>query len=189
MARWFISDTHFGHANIIRLSNRPFADVEEMNETMVENWNRVVKPGDTVYHLGDAVMGKFEENIKIISQLNGNKFLVPGNHDRVSSVEKESRRDRFRADYEANGFTILPEIVTGSIGGVPVYMSHYPFEGDSHDGDRFTHLRPKRYGMPVVHGHVHEKWKIRLDQFNVGVDVNNFTPVSEEEVAEWLRTL
>ncbi len=50
---WFTSDTHFGHANIIRFCDRPFKDIQEMNERLIANWNAVVRPGDSVYHMGD----------------------------------------------------------------------------------------------------------------------------------------
>ena len=190
MTLFFTSDTHFGHANIIRLSNRPFGAVEDMNERIVENWNRVVGADDVVYHLGDAVMGKFEDNVSYLGRLNGKKFLVPGNHDRVFSQEKPARRERFRAFYEENGFEVVEEMTYGVIGGHRFILCHFPFEGDSHDGDRFENLRPARgLGMPVVHGHVHEKWRINGDQFNVGVDVNDFTPVHEDVIEAWLNTL
>lgn len=189
MKFFLTSDTHFGHANIIRLSNRPFDSVEQMNEAMVENWNAVVGNEDAVFHLGDAVMGKFEENVKILGRLNGIKFLVPGNHDRVSSVEKEARRERFRPFYEDNGFIILDEHYVLNFGGIDFNISHYPYEGDSHDQDRHVDLRPVRDGKPLLHGHVHEKWRTRGDMFNVGVDVNDFTPVSEDVVVEWARSL
>lgn len=186
MTTFFTSDTHFGHARIIELSGRPFSSVEEMNETMVERWNAVVGTSDIVYHLGDAVMGLFEDNVKYLGQLNGTKFLVPGNHDRVSSVERPSRRERFRHFYEDNGFTILDEQFTLSVGSEAFDVSHYPFEGDSHDEDRHAALRPVRQGRRLLHGHVHEKWKVKDDQFNVGVDVNDFTPIHEDVIKAWM---
>lgn len=186
MKRFLTSDTHFGHARIIELSGRPFRDVQHMNEMLVHNWNSVVGLDDEVYHLGDAVMGSFEENVKYLGRLNGTKFLVPGNHDRVSSVERETRRERFRHFYTDNGFTVLDEQITLTIGDETFDVSHYPFEGDSHDVDRHANLRPVRKGRRLLHGHVHEKWQFRGDMFNVGVDVNNFTPVSEDVVKAWV---
>jgi calcineurin-like phosphoesterase family protein len=76
-----ISDTHFGHENIIGYSQRPFVDIDEMDEIMVKNWNAVVKPGDHVYHLGDVYMGSGARFLTKFARLNGKKRLVVGNHD------------------------------------------------------------------------------------------------------------
>ena len=78
----FISDTHFGHTNIIPYCDRPFVSVEQMNRYMIQQWNSVVKKNDTVYHLGDFSLCISPEEVKdIVSQLNGNIRLVKGNHD------------------------------------------------------------------------------------------------------------
>lgn len=80
---WFTSDTHFGHKNIIPYSQRPFKDVDEMNEVMVQNWNKLVKPGDIVRHNGDFSFQQYEPFKKFIWQLNGQIHLVLGNHDKM----------------------------------------------------------------------------------------------------------
>lgn len=79
---YITSDTHFGHANIIKYCQRPFASVEEMDETLISNWNSVVKPADCVYHLGDFSLGKAENVAKYLARLQGRIVLVRGNHDR-----------------------------------------------------------------------------------------------------------
>src|SRR5258708_12137402 len=82
MTVYFTSDTHFGHANIIRYCDRPFATVEEMDEAMIANWNAVVGRGDDVWHLGDFGWSRDATRIRsIFHQLNGRKRLVIGNHD------------------------------------------------------------------------------------------------------------
>ena len=78
---WFTSDTHFYHANIIKYCNRPFADVEEMNKALVDNWNSIVGNDDIVWHLGDFALGKKENVLEILPKLNGKINLVMGNHD------------------------------------------------------------------------------------------------------------
>ena len=70
---WVTSDTHFNHANIIKYCNRPFSSVEEMNETIIANWNKVVSQGDTVYHLGDFALGDKLLVLVLLECLNGNK--------------------------------------------------------------------------------------------------------------------
>jgi calcineurin-like phosphoesterase family protein len=98
---FFTSDTHFGHANIIKYCNRPFikagvlddkgfpvVDVEAHDEKLIENWNKVVKAGDRVYHLGDFGFGKAENLLKVFNRLNGQKYLIEGNHDDSSLDER-----------------------------------------------------------------------------------------------------
>ena len=189
MKVWFTSDTHFSHTRIIELCKRPFSSIEQMNEMMVANWNEVVSNEDHVYHLGDLCLGKFDESIKYAARLNGTKFLIPGNHDRVSSCEKMARRQRFLPMYQDAGFIIYPEITMMYLEGVELILSHYPFSGDSQEQDRFNDIRPIRQGIPLVHGHVHDKWRINADQFNVGVDVNDFRPVAQETILEWARNV
>lgn len=84
MAVWLTSDTHFGHDNIRRYSNRPFSSVAEMNEYLILNWNKVVQPDDEVYHLGDVFLCNMEMAKAIIKRLNGKKYLVRGNHERTA---------------------------------------------------------------------------------------------------------
>jgi calcineurin-like phosphoesterase family protein len=81
---WLTADTHFGHANIIGYCNRPFEDADEMSERLIRRWNGSVKPDDTVLHLGDFAFfqGNLEHVAAVISQLNGPKILVRGNHDK-----------------------------------------------------------------------------------------------------------
>ena len=78
---YYISDLHIGHANAIKFDNRPFADVNEMNNAIIENWNSRVKKDDTVYILGDFIWAKESEWPCFVGLLAGNKVLIRGNHD------------------------------------------------------------------------------------------------------------
>lgn len=80
---YYIADMHFGHKNVLRFDNRPFADTELMDEVLIHNWNERVTDEDTVYVLGDAFWKNEESSVKIIQRLNGHKHLIRGNHDRV----------------------------------------------------------------------------------------------------------
>lgn len=84
MKFFVISDTHFNHENIIKYCNRPFKSVEEMNETIIKNWNETVTSKDIIIHLGDVGLGKYEQLEPIIQRLNGKKILILGNHDNFS---------------------------------------------------------------------------------------------------------
>jgi calcineurin-like phosphoesterase family protein len=177
MTTFFTADTHFGHARIIDLCGRPFSSVEEMDAELVRRWNATVGPRDTVIHLGDVALGTFARSIALVGRLNGHKILIPGNHDRVSSVNKTSYRDRFWDQYCAVFEEIWPERVDYVIEDRSIQLSHYPYVGDSHDGERFSHLRPTDDGRLLIHGHVHQKWRQDERQINVGVDVWDYFPV------------
>jgi calcineurin-like phosphoesterase family protein len=178
MTTWFTSDLHLGHARIIELCNRPYADVREMNEEIIRRWNAVVSSGDQVYVLGDVALGKIDESLPLVARLAGTKLLVPGNHDRCWSGNKKIRPiDRSR--YEAVFDQILPEQHTYT----DWLLCHFPTAGDSHTEDRYPEHRPTLPDRQwLIHGHVHQMWKINGRQINVGVDRWNFTPVCEEEL-------
>ena len=87
MAIFYISDTHFGHKNILKYDNRPYFTVAEMDADLIKRWNNAVKPTDTVCHLGDFSWLKPAEESEILQQLNGTKILIRGNHDYKPTAE------------------------------------------------------------------------------------------------------
>ena len=115
MANFYISDLHIGHENILRFDNRPFADVNEMNNKLIENWNARVRSDDTVYILGDFIWAKESEWPSIVGSLAGNKVLIRGNHDpkQFSAATKRMFQE----------ITDLKEIKDS---GKHVVMCHYP---------------------------------------------------------------
>lgn len=127
---YLVSDTHFNHANIIKYCNRPFKDVEEMNKTIIDNWNSVITNDDIVYHLGDFGFGTKEELQQIFNKLNGKKYLIMGNHDRRVG----------KAYYEELGFLEVykKECQIGN-----VILTHLPKEVED--------------GIFNYYGHIHEK--------------------------------
>lgn len=86
---FFISDPHWGHTNIIKYSQRPYSSAKEMDEALIQNWNAVVKPGDTVWNLGDVTFHKPEIFKNIARRLNGEHNVIWGNHDR-DLIEKQN---------------------------------------------------------------------------------------------------
>lgn len=181
------SDHHFGHTNIIRFDDRPFNSIGHMNAELVARHNMLVGERDVFFALGDLALGTFAESLEHASRLNGIKYLVPGNHDRVSSVFDRGRNiARFQAMYEDAGFIVLPEEgVTVDIGGATFQLSHYPYSGDHTDRDRHVNLRPADTGLPLLHGHIHNHARINGRQFNVGVSVNGYAPVTEEQILDF----
>ena len=182
MARYFTADLHVEHHRIIELCDRPFTDAAHMLAVLEANWRRTVGVADDVYLLGDISMGDTISGLARLSALPGNKFLVPGNHDKCFP----GRRDHLEwvPRYEAAGITVLDTEISLEIAGVDVTVCHFPPAGDSRGHrDRYAQWRPVDGGW-VVHGHVHERWLARGQWINVGVDVWDFTPVHEDTLAE-----
>ncbi|WP_197517257.1 metallophosphoesterase family protein [Microbacterium karelineae] len=183
------SDTHFGHARIIELAERPFADAREMDDELVHRWNDVVGPDDVVLHLGDVALGPVETSLEVSGRLNGRRLLVPGNHDRVSpATQTKTAIARFRPLYEAAGWEILPEIVRGTRRGRALIASHYPYRGDSTQVERHGSHRPVDVdGTPLIHGHTHARDRGSDGvQFHVGVDAHDYAPVPFAAIDEWM---
>ena len=169
---WFTADTHFGHRNIIRYCQRPFATVEEMNETIIDNWNGVVGKDDVVFHLGDFSVGGAAEWTSLLDSLNGRIFLVLGNHD-MNNVDQG-----FMRRFENVSMQMLV-----SIGKQRIYLNHYPFlcYGGAYRGtwQLFGHV----HTCPCNSGLDNSRLEMLFPtQYDVGVDNNNFKPVSFEEV-------
>ena len=185
--RFFTADLHLGHANIVSFCDRPFESVEDMNDALLANWADTVGEDDEIWVLGDVAMGRIAETLPSVAALPGRKHLVPGNHDRCWSGNRRLRPVDEQM-YIAVGFEIHPGSVALQLGDVPVMACHFPVAGDSQAEDWFGDHRPD---VPadawLLHGHVHEKWKTNGRQINVGVDVWNFRPVSEEVLLDLIR--
>jgi calcineurin-like phosphoesterase family protein len=169
MTDWFTSDTHFNHVNIIPYCKRPYASIHEMNNALIDNWNACVKEEDTVFHLGDFGMGSFKDFPDIRSRLKGSIVLILGNHDLRHSAQKWKTIVGINEVWD---FLYYED----------VYLCHYPYEGDTQDQERFKDRRLQDCGHWLLHGHVHDMWHVKGRQINVGVDVNNYRPISFEEI-------
>lgn len=186
------------------LCGRPFDTPDEMNEAIVTYANETTKPGDELHLLGDIVMGKLDESLPWLSRVHCKLILYPGNHDRFSFAyqrkgDRTAKVEEQAARYAKHAFAVWTEKeghksefaapFRAPDGGV-VKMSHYPYTGDSHGEDRHADMRPSAIGgRPLIHGHVHTEWQTRDNMFNVGVDVNDFKPVPEEQLIAWMETL
>ena len=168
---YFTADHHFGHANVIKHCNRPFATAEEMDESLIQNWNATISQKDEVYILGDFTMRPASEALKYLTRLNGRKYFIKGNHDRflkgkgINLIEKEFE---WIKDYHAL-----------NVDGKCFILFHYPI------------LEWANYYRGSIHlyGHVHNSQTsakrlegLKGPAFNVGVDVNDYRPVSIKEI-------
>jgi calcineurin-like phosphoesterase family protein len=190
---WFTSDWHLGHARIAEFEPARSVlggTVEERDANLIERFNEVVRPGDSLYNLGDVSMGPIDYSLPLVGQINGRKRLVPGNHDRCWIGDK--RHAKWTQRYLDAGFAdILPEQTSMTIGGRRVNLCHFPYDGDSHGtgNDRHKEYRMSDRSVPIVHGHVHSEFAERGNQFNVGVDVRDYRPVHYDEIVAWLDRL
>lgn len=162
MAVYFTSDTHFGHPAILKLSRRPFQSVAEMDAALIEEWNAVVVPGDTVYHLGDFCFRNARPAPDYLAELNGEVHLIIGNHDRAT------------LKHHAGIFASVHQIREIGLNGKTIVLCHYPM--------REWHgcWRGAWHFFGHVHGRLnHEPVGYSLD---VGVDSNRFRPWRFEEI-------
>lgn len=159
---FFIGDTHFGHKNVLTFEHngeplRPFADLEEMHETIVERWNATVSPDDKIYHLGDVAFSK--PGIRVMGRLNGRKRLIRGNHD---LLKLNVYREYFNEVYGVR-----------QIDGY--WLTHVPIS---------EHMLDQPRVKANVHGHTHALTLPNPLYVNVSVEAINYTPLSFEEVRD-----
>ena len=166
----YTADLHLGHGNIIRLCNRPFYTVDEMNRTIIENWNSCVKPEDDIYIIGDFSYKSKENGVGLLQKLNGSKHLIIGNHDKHNLKDPNFRKC----------FVEIKDMLDIMDNGRRVIMCHYPMiEWDGY-------FR----GSYLVYGHIHNnvsnyayKCMKELDNaLNAGIDINQFMPVTLNEL-------
>lgn len=166
MSCYFTSDTHLGHANIIKHAKRPFASVEEMDEALIRNWNTVVKPGDTVYHLGDFSWGATDA-ATYLRRLNGNIHIVFGNHDKP--VRKI-----------AHLFKSAQDLLEVSVEAQRITLCHYAMRvwNKSH------------HGAWQLYGHSHGSLPDNPNALScdVGVDCWSYTPVSMAQLRRKMQS-
>ena len=169
-----ISDTHFYHKNILIFKDdnnnliRPgFSSLEEMNEKIIDNWNKTIKPDDIVYHLGDFTFGSKSNIAKITPRLMGRKRLILGNHD-----------------YEAKEYYPYFEKVMSwrqfgrDMFKLPLYLCHYPLE------ECAFNYKDKAEGINI-HGHLHDNLVPNSTlHINVCVEHTNYFPINLEDIAD-----
>lgn len=174
MAETFlISDTHFGHGNICRFKRddgtdlRPWDDVFEMEEALIERWNDAVRPSDKVYHLGDVAIPR--RGLKVLERLNGNKVLIRGNHD---IFKLSDYTDYFR---DVRGCHYLDRCILTHIPVHPVNLTRYA--ANIHGHLHYRTVPDEKTGLPD------------LRYYNVCVEHIDYTPISWNLVRKQLQDL
>lgn len=168
MRVFLTSDLHFGHKNIIEYEKRPFRNVEDMNAGIIKNWNKIVSNDDMVFCLGDVSFGGAEMTKECVSQLQGKKILIMGNHDRGRSISwwmDKGFDEVYRYPIMYNGFLILghepPDYMSDA---TPYYFAY----GHVHGSEMYKTLTKRsvcvcveRWGMaPVELSRIEELWKV-----------------------------
>lgn len=155
---WFTADWHLGHHNVIKYCNRPFKTTNEMNTTLIKNYNSKVGHHDIVYFLGDFSFLDTKSTKQILSSLNGFKFLIKGNHDRKTNTAY--RNLGFMEVYDKP--IILEDFV----------LSHEPIDLQIYPSD-----------LKFINGHLHNNTDCKdKQQFCVSVEKTNYFPISLQEI-------
>jgi len=160
---WIVSDTHFGHANILKFVDKDgslirgarFSSLEEMDEHLVDQWNSVVKDGDKVYHLGDVYFG---QGHRVLHRLKGQKRLILGNHDNGKDQNLIQHFGRIQV------WRMFPEH--------NMLFTHVP-----------VHPNSLEYQVKWnIHGHLHQHLVDDTRYYNVSVEQINYTPIHIEDI-------
>ena len=170
---FFISDTHFNHNKEFIYKPRGFSSVEEMNERIIENWNKTVNPEDLVYHLGDMYLGEdFWKAEKLIKRLNGHIYLIIGNHDTENKIGNLSLLENIDCIHFGARLKVSKRTT--------FLLSHYAMLTGNYD-ESHTYS---------IHGHTHSLNKFSEGyplMYNVSCEAINCTPIAFEEVISDLR--
>jgi len=178
MTIWLTADHHAGHHNIIEYTNRPFANVAEMDSELIRRHNKVVAQNESVYMLGDVTLANLEYTYNFLNQLNGTLYIVPGGHDYW--IEKHNRLPssvELASKLQPNKVVILPSLYTLK----PVY-TRYPSCILCHFALRTWHK--SHYNSFHFHGHSHGQLPTAYNCLDVGVDVHNFYPISLDKASK-----
>ena len=169
--KFYTADPHFDHANIINLCKRPFKNVIEMQDTLVDNWNERVSDNDDVYMLGDFCFG-VKTFIEYIGRLNGTKHFIRGNHD-ADAIKKVIQMKRSKGSIFDNVF-FHGDIHEIKDSGRNIVLCHYPLREWNGAYKGAIHL----------HGHCHQNIgrSFRDGAYDVGVDGWDFKPVTIKDI-------
>lgn len=140
---YYISDLHLGHKSCMAFDNRPFKNIEEHDQTIINNWNNTVGIDDDVYVLGDISWHNATKTIEIFKSLNGIKHLIKGNHD-YKLLRNRELQSLFQeiCDYK--------EIHLSKENGI--VLSHYPIPC----------FKNHYYGWVHLYGHVHKSFEYNM---------------------------
>lgn len=170
---FFTSDQHFGHTNIIKLINRPFVDINSMNQQLITNWNDTITNDDIIFHLGD-ISFKNTKTIDILQQLNGEKYLIKGNHDHYRDVKKYEHLFKWVKDYYEFSTVVNDK-------EFKFILFHYPI----------AQWNMKSHSSVLIHGHSHGSYNPGGLSFDCGVDnpICDYRPIELQTILKYLKQI
>lgn len=179
---FFTSDFHISHANIIKFDGRPFTGINEMNDTLIKNWNAVVGEDDIVFYLGDLSWAKNSYTKWFVDQLNGTIHYILGNHDMDYKIR---RLNRFASIHEM-GTEIEVKDKDANRGYQHIQMSHYAI----------INWNKAHYGSWHLHGHSHQSltknpdmdWFYKRKVIDAGCNGWDYTPISYQQLKDYMAT-
>lgn len=203
MTAWYTSDHHFWH-DLVAIERGFSCDsqqcdckggAEAMNEAIIEQHNKLVKPDDLVWMLGDLGIDKHGSKVygdnRILdcaARLNGRKQFITGNHDSVWPANRNARRNQ--RDW-LDTFESVQPFARVKLAGRTILLSHFPYQGNGEGreglAERGTQFRLPDLGEWLLHGHTHSTGRISATRsLHVGLDAWDLRPVSEVQVRDWI---
>lgn len=168
---YYIADTHFGHKNVMKFDNRPFANLDEMEKVLINNWNTKIKDTDDVYIIGDFCFRSDKEPTFYLEQLNGRKHFIIGNHDHAI----------LKSTNALNHFISIEKIQYVRDGKYNIVLCHFPI----------AEWNGIKRGALHIYGHIHANRDAVSEYmgstgaaYNAGCMLNNYAPVTIEELIE-----
>jgi calcineurin-like phosphoesterase family protein len=189
---WFTSDLHFSHKMVAAKRGFVTAAIGDSvlhDENIITNWNRIVRPEDTVWVLGDVGMGhlaRFETDLR---RLRGRKHLITGNHDDPWPGNRDSFK--YQREWLQPGlFESVQPFARRRISGASVLLSHFPYHLDHLEDPRAMQFRLRDEGQILLHGHMHDKDLRRHGhEIHVGLDAWGLAPVPLEEISRLIAEI
>lgn len=162
----FTSDTHFNHKNILNFTNRPFTSIEEHDESLIQMWNEMVRPNDRVYHAGDFSFGSVQKTKEILQRLNGQIYLILGNHDNNIYSNKQF-------------FVSITAYKEIKVDKQKIILFHYPI----------AEWNKAHYGSWHLYGHVHGSNNIEGKALDIGIDgpISNFKLLTFDQIRNYMK--
>ena len=179
---WFTSDPHFGHRNVIKFCDRPFANEKEMGEALINNWNEVVGENDIIFVLGDVFWFNDSRSIeKNLQKLNGIKYIISGNHDDFKSYHRVFDNPSIRLCHDITGV-----FLEGAPGKkiYEIWLAHIPLATWPHRENGAIHLFGHIHSTPEGREGVDQDLHLHQTQCDVGVDYWGYKPVQFETLLE-----